>query len=359
MRGCVVDNPLPRVLIVDDRPLNVELLSAMLEGYDIQSASSGPEALEVLSQRPYPDLILLDVMMPGMDGYEVVRRIKSREELRDIPVIMVTALGEKQAKLRSLDAGAEEFLSKPVDQLELQVRVRNMLRLGQLSHRLRQQNEWLEEEVAKRTASLSAEILVRREAEQKLLSLYEQDPQTHLLNYGALIHRLQMRLDNRMPRQVVILIEMGRLPVLAQSLGRGLRDQLIIQLAERLKHSLLGKDLLAHLEPGVFCVVQGVAEGESSDSAATLAALRSFIAQDLQAPFALQESALQVHMRAGVVFADAKDGIAEDMIHRADIALSLADPYGESAVQIYTAELGEQVASRRALQIEIEVAPVV
>ncbi len=116
-----------RLLIVDDRPLNVELLMEMLEGYAIQSALSGQEALDKLSKEPYPDLILLDVMMPGMDGYEVVRQIKSREDIRDIPVIMVTALDEKQAKLRSLEAGANEFISKPIDLLKLQARVSHLL----------------------------------------------------------------------------------------------------------------------------------------------------------------------------------------------------------------------------------------
>ncbi len=348
-------NPLPRVLIVDDRPANVELLTEMLEGYDIQSALSGQEALDRLSKRPYPDLILLDVMMPGMDGYEVVRQIKSRDEIRDIPVIMVTALDEKQAKLRSLDAGAEEFISKPIDQMELQVRVRNMLRLGQLSHRLAHQNTLLEKEVAKRTAALTAEVVVRREAEQKILDLYDQDPQTHFLNYGAFVRHLQARLDELKPGQslALILIEPSRLSVLVQSLGRGLRDQLVRQLAQRLKNSILDRDLLAHLEPGVFCVAWALDEGESADPVVIQAALSPLITQGLQAPFELQETTVQVHMRAGMVLAHTK-GQAEVLLRCAEMALSSVDPDGASTLLTYTAEIGEQVASRRRAQMEIE-----
>ncbi len=125
-----MDNQCARVLIVDDIPLNVELLTEMLDGYAIQSALSGQEALDELSRRPYPDLILLDVMMLGMDGYEVVRQIRRREDIRHIPVIMVSALDDKQVKKRCLEAGAEAFISKPINLPELQVSVRNMLQRG-------------------------------------------------------------------------------------------------------------------------------------------------------------------------------------------------------------------------------------
>ncbi len=345
-----------RLLIVDDRPLNVELLMEMLEGYAIQSALSGQEALDKLSEKPYPDLILLDVMMPGMDGYEVVRQIKRREEIRNIPVIMVTALDEKHAKLRSLEAGAEEFISKPIDLLELQVRVRNMLRLGQLSHQLSKQNEVLEQEVAKRTASLTAEISVRQQAEQKILDLYDRDPQTYLLNYGAFSQRIQAQFDSLPPPQTLLvsLIELSRLHMFTQTLGRRLRDQLIVQLAQRLQCSALGAHLLAHLEPGVFGVAQRL-DGMSHDQTAIQTALASIIEQTLQTPFTLQDATVQVSVRVGMAFSNSQDTLAEEVIHRAEMALSWAGQHGAaSAIQTYTAELGAQATSARNMRVEIE-----
>jgi len=119
-----------RVLIVDDERHDRELLEVMLEqqGYMFLTASSGQEALAVTA-RDHPDIILLDVMMAGVDGYAVVTALKRNPATMNIPVILITALNDREAKMLGLDAGAEEFLSKPLDRAELQMRVRNMLRL--------------------------------------------------------------------------------------------------------------------------------------------------------------------------------------------------------------------------------------
>jgi len=123
-----IDHP-ARVLIVDDEPHNRQLLEVMLAGgYLLQTAASGEEALAIVAHQA-PDLILLDVMMPGMDGYEVTSKIKGDPATRNIPVIIITALDDRDARMRGLNAGAEDFLSKPVDRAELSVRVRNLVRL--------------------------------------------------------------------------------------------------------------------------------------------------------------------------------------------------------------------------------------
>ena len=128
----------PRVLIVDDQRRNAELLKIMLtpEGYLLLTASGGAEALGLLADQ-HVDLILLDVMMPGMDGYEVVGKIKENPATRNIPVIMLTALDDRNARMVGLNAGAEDFLTKPVDRAELCVRVRNLLRLKAYGDKLR------------------------------------------------------------------------------------------------------------------------------------------------------------------------------------------------------------------------------
>jgi diguanylate cyclase (GGDEF)-like protein len=133
-----------RILIVDDHEDNVEVIRARLEarGYQIESASDGVEALERVRQSP-PDLILLDVMMPRIDGMEVARRIKADESLPFIPIIMQTALDTVQHKVEGLDAGADDYVTKPINFAELEARVKSMLRIKVLQDELAGANETL------------------------------------------------------------------------------------------------------------------------------------------------------------------------------------------------------------------------
>ncbi|MGD8786591.1 MAG: response regulator [Phycisphaerales bacterium] len=127
----------PTILVVDDNQQNLELLQVYLEDVDCHTvpAYDGPEALEIIAKEP-PDLVLLDVMMPKMSGFEVCRRIKNDPKTSDIPVIMVTALNEFGDIERAIDSGTDDFLSKPVNKLELLTRIKTMLKLKHLSDKL-------------------------------------------------------------------------------------------------------------------------------------------------------------------------------------------------------------------------------
>jgi two-component system cell cycle response regulator len=126
-----------RILVVDDHEDNIELLRARLEarGYEIHAASDGQAALEQV-ERISPDLILLDVMMPKMDGMEVVRRLKANKDLPFIPVIMQTALDTTQNKVEGLDAGADDYITKPINFAELEAKVNALLRIKKLETEL-------------------------------------------------------------------------------------------------------------------------------------------------------------------------------------------------------------------------------
>ncbi len=123
-----------RVLVVDDILANVKLLEARLsaEYFDVLTAYSGPEALELMEVERV-DVVLLDVMMPGLDGFEVCRRIKSSPKTMHVPVVMVTALDQTADKVQGLEAGADDFLTKPVDDIALITRVKNLARLKTLN----------------------------------------------------------------------------------------------------------------------------------------------------------------------------------------------------------------------------------
>ena len=156
------------ILIVDDEPRNRSLLEALLqpEGYLTVTTNSGEEALAMVAEKP-PDLILLDVMMPGMDGYDVAAKLKANPATRNLPIIMLSALGDRSSKLAGLNAGAEDFLTKPIDRVELWVRVRNLLRLKEYSDFLAEHNKLLEQAVHGR----NEEIAERKRAETQIIRL--------------------------------------------------------------------------------------------------------------------------------------------------------------------------------------------
>lgn len=135
----------PRVLIVDDNKHNIRRLTAILasEGYDLIAAQSGAQALAHIAEMP-PDLVVLDVLMPGMDGFEVARALRTRPQSRAIPILMVTALHELKDKVKGLEAGADDFLSRPFSGVELVARARSLLRIKGLHDELQTRNTLLE-----------------------------------------------------------------------------------------------------------------------------------------------------------------------------------------------------------------------
>lgn len=131
------DSERPKILVVDDHPSSRMTAAALLsvEGYEVLEAGSGAAALNCVVAAN-PDLILLDVMMPGMDGFEVCRRLKQSEYTRLTPIVFVTALNDRRARLRGIEAGGDDFLTKPFDQLELSARVKSLIRQKRLNEDL-------------------------------------------------------------------------------------------------------------------------------------------------------------------------------------------------------------------------------
>jgi adenylate cyclase len=142
-----------RILVVDDTPVNLKLLADLLtaKGYSIVTAASGAEALEKINGA-VPDIVLLDVMMPGMSGYDVCRKIRENPATAMLPVVMVTALDPGQERVKGIDAGADDFLSKPINQPELLARVRSLMRVKTLWDQLADLNRTLEARVTEQVA---------------------------------------------------------------------------------------------------------------------------------------------------------------------------------------------------------------
>jgi adenylate cyclase len=177
-----------RILVVDDTPANVRLLEAVLgpQGYDVLAAGSGREALEVMATGR-PDLVLLDIVMPGMDGYEVCRRLRASPAGAVLPVVMVTASGNEE-KVRALEAGADDFIAKPFDRAELLARVRSLLRVKEYHDLIESQaaeladwNRTLESRVREQVAELESLARLRRYLSPQIAELVLAAPDETLL----------------------------------------------------------------------------------------------------------------------------------------------------------------------------------
>jgi two-component system sensor histidine kinase/response regulator len=167
----------PVILVVDDQLQNNEVLEAYLfpQGYEIVKATNGEEALEKLSGNQI-DLILLDVKMPGMDGFEVARRIRQDDKNQLLPIILVTALRETEDRVKGIEAGCDDFISKPVDKMELLARVRSLLKVKAYNDLMSNYQKVLESEVIRRTEelkralkNLQQDITERKQAEEALM----------------------------------------------------------------------------------------------------------------------------------------------------------------------------------------------
>ncbi len=146
-----IEQPAATILIVDDTPQNLTILGELLcSSYQIRAANSGERALRAARTGTRPDLILLDVMMPGMDGYEVLGKLRADPTTADIPVIFITAMSASEDEERGLQQGAVDYISKPFNPAVVLARVRTQLELKQARDRLARENDWLEQEIARR-----------------------------------------------------------------------------------------------------------------------------------------------------------------------------------------------------------------
>ncbi|HEX2650276.1 MAG TPA: response regulator [Burkholderiales bacterium] len=152
-----------KILVVDDTPANIKLLGDLLaaKGYAVTTAKNGEEGLAKLAAEK-PDLVLLDVMMPGLSGYDVCRRIRAEAATSLLPVVMCTSLDPQQERVKGIEAGADDFLSKPVNQAELFARVKSLLRIKALHDRLAAMNAELEERVAEQVTEIERLARLKR-----------------------------------------------------------------------------------------------------------------------------------------------------------------------------------------------------
>lgn len=259
-----MDAGLATILIVDDSPENLAVLSELLQTeYRVRAATSGDKALRVVKTTPKPDLILLDVMMPEMDGYEVFSRLRADSETRDIPVVFVTAMDSTEAEIRGLDVGAVDYIAKPIVPPILRARVHTQLELKQARDWLKNQNAYLEVELARR---MSETLAVQDVSIHALAHLAEiRDPETgnHLRRTQGYVRALAEQLvdhprfaDFLTPHAIDLLVKSAPL----HDIGKvGIPDHILLKPGkltpeewEIMKtHAKLGRDAIEQAERDV------------------------------------------------------------------------------------------------------------
>ncbi len=252
---------LSTILIVDDSPENISVLSDLLHpDYRVRAATHGEKALRIAAESPHPDLILLDVMMPGMDGHEVFARLRGDAATRDIPIVFVTAMDSVEAELRGLALGAADYLTKPIAPAIVLARVRTQIELKRARDRLAGQNAWLEAEIGQR---MGDNLLVQEVSIHALARLAEtRDPETgnHLRRTKSYVRGLAQRLGGH-PRFAGVL-DAPTVDLLARSaplhdIGKvGIPDHILLkpgkltpeEFAIMKTHARLGSEALAQAE---------------------------------------------------------------------------------------------------------------
>ncbi len=313
--------PKYKILIVDDHEDNIELLRARLEarGYEVHGANDGFAALEAV-ERVTPDLILLDVMMPKMDGMEVVRRLKSNPELPFIPVIMQTALDSTENKVEGLDAGADDYITKPINFAELEARVNSLLRIKQLQVALKSSNTQLEA----REKELA-------EMNNKLREISLTDGLTGVENRRSLEDRLQdqwqhsVRLHEPM---AVVMCDIDKFKSVNDQYGHQAGDAVLKEIAHILKTEAREIDRVGRYGGEEFLLIL---PGTVLDAAVTFAErLREKVENHT---FAYEGGTLRRTMSCGVAASPhpkVKD--QEALVRAADDALYVAKETGRNRV---------------------------
>ncbi|RZM76624.1 two-component system response regulator [Leptolyngbya iicbica] len=332
------------ILVIDDDPTNLEVVETILmahEGrwnsdlsYQLHYASSGPMGIDQLATCN-PHLVLLDVMMPGMDGIEVCQRIKAMPQWQTVPIIMATALNQKQDMARCLAAGADDFISKPLNGIELSARIQTMLRIYEQQRRLANFNAQLEAKVQDRTAELRRMIV--------------QDTLTGLPNRAGLLENLQAQLAAGETALALVQLDLDDFQLVNDSLGYDVGNQFLLAIAERLKAHLQPQDQLARVGEDEFCWLRlGVTTQAEMDS------LVARLLNCFQQPFMVGELEIYASVCVGTVLGEDSDQAAEAFLQASDTATYHAKKHGRGGVQRFERVMHQASLNRLTLENDLQ-----
>ncbi|MGB3294926.1 MAG: diguanylate cyclase [Phormidesmis sp.] len=334
--------PVYSILIADDQPFNVQVLVNLLKQaqFHILVAESGQDVLNQ-AQTALPDLILLDVVMPGLNGFETCRQLKANPITQDIPVIFLSALDEAFNKVEAFAVGGTDYITRPFQAEEVLVRVKHQLALWSARAELAMLNRELEERVRARTAELEKinqrlqqEIFERNQMQAQLHRLAFYDTVTSLPNRALFMEHLdqafkRLQRDQRW-RFGVLFVDLDRFKAVNDSLGHQAGDHLLTLFAQRLSALVRETDIVARLGGDEFVLLSEPVE-EISD----LVLIAERINHELQLPFLLSDRKVHVSASIGIVLSSTHYAQAAELLRDADIAMYWAKAKGKACYEVF------------------------
>ena len=325
------ENSQGNILIVDDTPNNLDLLASILKrrGYESLCVDNGAEAIEA-ALSGWAELILLDIQMPEMDGYEVCEKLKANEKTKEIPIIFISALNEFTDKKKAFKAGGVDYINKPFEIKEVVVRVANQIAIARSKKQIVQLNNQLEQKVKDRTIELEnsnqqlkEEINRRQQAQDRLLKMALNDPITGYANRNSFISRLKQALKDteKQPNYFfgLILLECDRFRNIKRTLSHIEANQLLTAIAHTVHSCLPDTALLGRLERDEF----GIFIDRISDDRDAIAIVRR-IQEKLDRPIAIKKNKILVNVNAGIVIGNQDYRDTDRLFNDADIAIQQA-----------------------------------
>lgn len=329
------------ILVADDQPFNVQILVKLLEQaqFHVLVATGGQAAVTVAQKKPL-DLILLDVVMPDLDGFEVCRRLKANPDTQDIPIIFISALNETFNKVEAFAVGGADYVTKPFQVEEVLVRVKHQLALRSAKAELAMLNQELEERVQARTAELEEtnrrlqqEIFDHAQAQAQLHRLAFYDTVTDLPNRALFMEHLEQAFKRTQREDWlfgVLFVDLDRFKAVNDTLGHQAGDQLLLLFAQKLATIVRETDVIARLGGDEFVILL-----EPVETITDVVRIASRINQDLRSPFTLGDRQIQVSASIGIVLSSIRYAQSSDLLRDADIAMYWAKAKGKACYEIF------------------------
>ena len=319
------------ILVVDDVIDNLRVISDILKhkGYEVRCTKNGKAALQAVLEKT-PDLILLDIQMPEIDGFEICEQLKQKNKTKNIPIIFLSAADNIESKIKGFQAGGIDYITKPFQVEEILIRIHNQLSLQAANNKIKKLNDLLQEqfeiqklknlELEQINAKLKQEIVGRRKAEQKLKHDALHDNLTGLPNRSFLLDRIDRALEalHHDSRYLfsLLFIDLNRFKAINDTLGHDVGDKLLIKVADMLRENIRETDVVARLGGDEFVIF--LDKYNCPDN--TLLVTRRLLIE-LQKSIIVEDRALSIGASIGIVYGSEVYSNSSQILRDADIAM--------------------------------------